>query len=132
MCNIDKMDEVLSGMDFDFLGQGKHRITATCFLALENAVMLDVRTNQERENLDFKMNNFCEVIRIPLNELPTRLKEIPQDRYVGTFCVSGFRSAVAAFYLQSRGYSNVHAIAGGYPEMTAELKTGKVFKKLNS
>jgi len=38
------------------------------------------------------------------------------------------RSAVAYAYLQLRGLDKVRILDGGYAELTAELKPGKVYK----
>ena len=50
---------------------------------------------------------------IPLNELPARYRELPQDREVILHCRSGVRSARAAQFLKTRGYAKVHNLEGG-------------------
>ena len=50
---------------------------------------------------------------IPLNQLPERYRELPQDRELIIHCRSGMRSARAAHFLKGRGYANVHNLEGG-------------------
>lgn len=50
---------------------------------------------------------------IPLNQLPERYTELPNDRELIIHCRSGMRSARAAHFLKGRGYSNVHNLEGG-------------------
>ncbi len=50
---------------------------------------------------------------IPMNQLPERYKELPQDRELIIHCRSGIRSARAAHFLKGRGYQNVHNLEGG-------------------
>lgn len=41
------------------------------------------------------------------------LKEIPQDQAIAITCISGHRSAIAAQWLVSQGYSQVYNLQGG-------------------
>jgi rhodanese-related sulfurtransferase len=67
------------------------------------AVFVDVRSAAE-----FASGNAPSSINIPLNELPSRLAELPKDRDVVVFCASGSRSGMAKMMLKTKGYKKVH------------------------
>jgi adenylyltransferase/sulfurtransferase len=52
-------------------------------------------------------------VKIPLGQIAERYLEVPKDQDVVVHCKSGFRSAQAAEFLQSRGYSRVKNLNGG-------------------
>ena len=58
-------------------------------------------------------------IHIPLDEIQSRLHEIPKDRPVTVYCAGGYRSAVAASILQREGFTDVTDIVGGYSAWAA-------------
>lgn len=68
-------------------------------LARNKAVLLDIRFKEEVVvwHMDFGL-------KIPINELPARLKEIPRDKIIVAACPHKDRSAVAMAYLRSKGY----------------------------
>lgn len=68
-------------------------------LARNKAVLLDIRFKEEVAawHMDFGL-------KIPLNELPSRLKEIPKNKIIVAACPHKDRSAVAMAYLRSKGY----------------------------
>jgi rhodanese-related sulfurtransferase len=68
-----------------------------------HAARVDVRSAAE-----FASGNAPGSINIPLNELPSRLAELPKDRDVVVFCASGSRSGMAKMMLKSKGYKKVH------------------------
>lgn len=49
---------------------------------------------------------------IPMNELPMRLGEIPQDREVVIYCKSGNRSGHAAAWLRQQGRNAINLVGG--------------------
>lgn len=55
------------------------------------------------------------VVSIPLDELPSRMDEIPADRShpIVLVCQSGGRSLAAARMLTSQGYSEAYSLDGG-------------------
>jgi adenylyltransferase/sulfurtransferase len=73
----------------------------------EAHTLIDVREPHEYQaaNLGGKL--------IPLGTLPGRVNEIPREGRVILQCRSGARSARAAEYLRSLGYTNVENLAGG-------------------
>jgi len=73
--------------------------------------LLDVRTAEE-----LKTDGYIEgSVHIPVNELFTRLNELPQDKAtpIVVLCKSGHRGALALMALRMIGYSNVSNLAGG-------------------
>lgn len=68
-------------------------------LARDKAVLLDIRFKEEVAvwHMDFGL-------KIPINELPARLKEIPRDKIIVAACPHKDRSAVVMAYLRSKGY----------------------------
>ena len=65
-------------------------------------------------------------MKIPLNELPNRLKEIPKDKIIVTACPHIDRSNIAMLYLRTQGYNARYLVDGlvGF----AELLRGDVAK----
>jgi hydroxyacylglutathione hydrolase len=47
------------------------------------------------------------------SELPSRFQEIRKNRQVAVICGSGYRSSVAASFLQHHGYRNIVNVLGG-------------------
>ena len=72
-------------------------------LRQNGAVFLDVRSQAE-----FASCNAPGSINIPLNELSSRLAELPKDRDVVVFCASGSRSGMAKMMLKAKGFKQVH------------------------
>lgn len=83
----------------------------------EAPLVLDVRQPDE-----FRGGHIKGAKLIPLNELPKRLSELPQDREIICVCRSGARSGTATRQLISAGYQAVNLRGGmsawqhaGYP-----------------
>ena len=49
------MDEVLRNLTFDFLGQEQHKIMSDAFLGCPDAILVDVRTNEEAAAVCFPL-----------------------------------------------------------------------------
>jgi glyoxylase-like metal-dependent hydrolase (beta-lactamase superfamily II)/rhodanese-related sulfurtransferase len=77
-------------------------------LAGGRPVVIDVRTPAEREQ-----KWIAGSVSIPLNHLPERLQELPNDRPLLVYCAGGYRSSIAASLLQRHGVTHVSEIAGG-------------------
>ncbi|MFZ4480294.1 MAG: rhodanese-like domain-containing protein [Rhodoferax sp.] len=69
------------------------------------ATFVDVRSAGE-----FASANAPGTINIPLQELGSRLREIPKSSPVVLCCASGTRSGMAKLVLRKNGYLNVHNI----------------------
>lgn len=99
----DAFSQWLSGLDFEFWSTAQHKIEPAAFFekwAKGEAILLDVRAAQELEFLRFPF-----ALEIPVNELPSRLNEIPRDKLVVTFCSGGDRANVAFATCTPRGLS---------------------------
>lgn len=74
-------------------------------LKKNGAIFVDVRSAGE-----FAKGNAPGTINIPLQELGSRLGEIPKSAPVVLCCASGTRSGMAKRMLIKKGYQNVHNI----------------------
>jgi rhodanese-related sulfurtransferase len=125
---VKTFGEWLGGLDFGFWGTAQHKVTPSQFFERqdgEGAVLLDVRSPEEVGQLALPF-----ALHIPIDELPDRWLEVPTDRLVATFCSSVTRAVVAWAYLQLRGLDKVRILDAGYEELTAELKPGKVYRRM--
>lgn len=129
---MDKLDSLLQSMTFEFFGCGKHKIEMETLLATKDAVFLDVRSRQEWESVQIKLEHHIKVLWIPIEEIPERYNEIPRNEAVGAFCTSGTRSTVVYVYLRSRGYENVRITPSGYEAITDLLMPGKLYKAISA
>ncbi|HEY3422318.1 MAG TPA: rhodanese-like domain-containing protein [Methanocellaceae archaeon] len=84
--------------------------------AKEDLFIIDVREAGEYEG-----GHIHGAVNIPVNELPSRVKSLPQDRNlrIVTYCATGRRSAYAAMFLRVYGYNDVRTLAGGIREWVA-------------
>jgi rhodanese-related sulfurtransferase len=72
------------------------------------AYVLDVRTPGEWDEYHAPNTTL-----IPLDELETRVNEVPRDKQVVLVCRSGNRSQVAYDILQQAGFDNITSMKGG-------------------
>jgi len=77
-------------------------------------VVIDVRNGAERD-----AGFIPESLHIPLAQLHQRIREIPTDRPIVTYCAGGWRSSVAASMLRRRGNPDVSDLLGGFAAWTA-------------
>jgi molybdopterin/thiamine biosynthesis adenylyltransferase/rhodanese-related sulfurtransferase len=82
----------------------------------EPFVLLDVREPAEREIA--KLANTHE---IPLGDLAARMAEVPRDREIVVYCLTGNRSAKAARLLSDAGFASVLNLEGGIRAWTDEV-----------
>jgi rhodanese-related sulfurtransferase len=76
--------------------------------AAEQAFLLDVRTPQE-----FASGHIPGAVNIPVDDLRTRLGEIPRDRRIAAYCQVGQRGYLATRILLQAGFAAVN-VGGGY------------------
>lgn len=98
------------------------------WLATQDAtpVVLDVREPWETTTAFVKPLADApafDVMLMPMQSIPQRLSELPQDRPIACLCHHGARSQQVAAFLQSRGFENVINIAGGIDAWSRELDT---------
>lgn len=76
----------------------------------ENTILLDVRTDQELNDISVKEFDFKHV---PLQSLGASIGSLPADATYYTLCRSGKRATAAAKQLMQNGFGNVNVIEGG-------------------
>ncbi len=89
----------------------------------EGVYMVDVRTPAEYES-----GHIEGVPLIPVDELASRLDEVPKDQLVIFVCAAGGRSARARDIARDAGYTQVTSMDGGMAEWQAQklpFVTGK-------
>jgi len=121
--------EKVKEMSLEWLTQNNHKISLEAFIEkwkAGEAVLLDVRTDEEAKF--YSLEAFG--IRIPLNELPDRLNEVPKDKLVCTLCPGKIRATLAYAVLIDAGFDNVKVLASSPSELVDYLKPGVVKKLL--
>ncbi|MFE6487973.1 rhodanese-like domain-containing protein [Streptomyces sp. NPDC057757] len=76
-------------------------------LVADGALVVDVRREFEWNRV-----HIPGAIHMPLEELPERCLELPDDRLLITFCTGGIRSAGAANLLVENGFEAVNMSRG--------------------
>ena len=74
----------------------------------ERPFLVDVRTPEE-----FAKGNIPGAVNIPVDELRSRLNELPSDKEIAVYCQVGQRGYFATRILQQKGFK-VANIGGGY------------------
>ena len=77
-------------------------------LSEQNIFLLDVRTTEE-----FLCGSIPNAVNIPLDELRSRLAELPRDRKIIVFCKVGLRGYLASRILMQNNYQCSN-LSGGY------------------
>jgi len=78
-------------------------------LADSAVIAIDVRTGPE-----FAAGAIPSAVHIPLEELRSRIDEIPRDRPVVTYCKLGQRGYFAERIIRQNGFGDVSNLSGGY------------------
>jgi rhodanese-related sulfurtransferase len=122
------MEKALKTMNLEFCGTGKHKITAEKLFETKDVLFLDVRDSEEVKIMNFNLEIFdIPTLNIPIDQLPERLNELPNDKTITCFCSSGTRSAWAYIYLFSKGFQTKWLDAVS-EDLAKLLKPGRVFK----
>ncbi|MFH0764981.1 MAG: rhodanese-like domain-containing protein, partial [Calditrichota bacterium] len=79
----------------------------------QETIILDVRTSEERTAFPLPDNLSNEIIPIPVEQLRSRLAELPSGRPMVTVCQMGSRAWDAALILRRAGWNDVGILAGG-------------------
>lgn len=74
----------------------------------DDIFVADVRTPME-----WKAGHIKQAHHVELSQLQNQVSSIPRDKKIVALCGSGWRSSIAASWLQSQGYKNVSHLAGG-------------------
>lgn len=129
---MNELERTIKSMDFQYFATGQHKIEPETFLQTKDAVLLDVRSKEEMETIQFHLKHHVELLEIPAHDVPSKINEIPRNKSIGVFCSSGIRCVMIFLYLQSKGYENVKILEGGYNKLIAALMPGKIYKHLNN
>ncbi len=98
------------------------RISIEDFITAHNkgeAELVDIRIPMETAVWQLNFG-----LKIPANELPERLNELPKDKLIVVACPMTDRSNMARSYLVTKGY-NVKYLQGGLLGLMDKLKGGK-------
>jgi rhodanese-related sulfurtransferase len=90
--------------------------------AAERPFVLDVRSPTE-----FAAGHMPKAINIPVDELRTRLKELPRDKAIAAYCHVGQRGYLATRVLLQHGF-NAANLSGGYLTYEMLVKSGVIPK----
>jgi adenylyltransferase/sulfurtransferase len=74
----------------------------------DDFVLLDVREPHE-----WNAGHLPDALHIPLQQLPSRLGDLPREQEIVVYCRMGGRSANAQQFLKANGFENVRNLAGG-------------------
>lgn len=85
----------------------------------KEAILLDIRMPFETEVWGFGFTT-----KIPYNELPDRLEELPKDKLIVCACPNEYRANMAKEYLRLKGYK-AKTLDGGLLGLAERLKGGK-------
>jgi|SRR6056297_1889776 len=129
---MNDLEKIIESMDFQFFATGQHKVDPETFLKNKDAILLDVRSKEEMETVQFHLKHHVELLEIPAHDVPARINEIPKDRVIGIFCASGIRCTMIFLYLKSKGFSEVRILEGGYNNLLSALMPGKIFKHLKN
>jgi rhodanese-related sulfurtransferase len=85
----------------------------------DRPVVLDVREPWEVQAASVRPDGF-DLVAIPMNQLPARLRELDPGRPVACLCHHGARSQRVASFLAQQGFGQVANVAGGIDAWSAE------------
>ena len=81
---------------------------ATAVTTNQGRYLVDVRTSEE-----FAAGHIPEAVNIPIDELRSRLDELPHDREIAAYCQVGQRGYLATRILRQKGFDAVN-VGGGF------------------
>lgn len=96
-------------------------------LDYSKTVLVDVRTEEE-----FQLGNIRPAINIPVDDLRSRLNELPKDKSIVLYCAAGHRGYFAARILMQSGFKDVYNLSGGfktYEYATQKQSNEDIFEK---
>ncbi|UOO81619.1 sulfurtransferase [Uruburuella testudinis] len=62
-------------------------------------------------------------VHIPMNLIPLRHNELPDDQPIVVYCHHGMRSLYSAMYLADAGFEEVYNLQGGIDAWSVEIDT---------
>ncbi|BCS87373.1 MBL fold metallo-hydrolase [Pseudodesulfovibrio sediminis] len=100
---------VFSGRPVDKLSIDSAQDLQTCQDQSKPISLIDVRTPNE-----VAQSRIPGSVNIPLADILAGKFDLPEDEHHLLYCAGGYRSNIAASYLQKHGYWNVRGLAGGF------------------
>ncbi len=88
----------------------------------KNTFILDVRADEDLKKVPGSLDG---TYRIPLEEIRSRVNEIPTDRKILVYCAKGLKSYFASRALIQLGFKDVISLNGGY----MSIKHGRRYNK---
>lgn len=94
------LENYLLSFDYDARRDMKVSIVQLIDLVLDDkAVLVDIRFTEEQQAWGVGFG-----LKIPMNELPKRLEELPKDKIIITACPLKDRAIIAMLYLRTQGF----------------------------
>lgn len=87
--------------------------------AKEQPLLLDVR-----EGWEVQLASIAGSLHIPMNLIPLRMSELPDDKTIVTVCHHGVRSYQVGLYLANAGFEQVLSLQGGVDAWASEVDPG--------
>lgn len=100
---------VFSGRPVDTLAIDSAQALQNCQDQGKEISLIDVRTPAEVDN-----GMIPGAVHISLADILAGKFDLPEDAHHLLYCAGGYRSNIAASYLQKHGYWNVRSLAGGF------------------
>ena len=111
--NIDNEDQILSYSKPNSL----KCVSPSDFVkSVKNSNVIDVRTNNEYKNANFKTSQ-----NIPLNTIQSEIDNISDNSYV--FCAGGYRSVIACSILMKNGKKDLINVLEGYSGINKHIES---------
>lgn len=79
-------------------------------------LLLDVR-----EEWEVQLASIAGSLHIPMNLIPLRMSELPDDQPIVTVCHHGVRSYQVGLYLANAGFEQVFSLKGGVEAWASEI-----------
>ncbi len=79
-------------------------------------ILLDVRTEEE-----YEMGTIKGSVNIPLDQIRSRINELPKDKQIYIYCAVGIRGYFALKILKAHGFDKVFNLSGGYKTYAAAI-----------
>ena len=122
------MDTILAEMEFEALASGEFTTSPEGVgnvIGNENVLLLDVRTEEEAAQCSFPFAK-----NIPLEQLPDRVAELPEDKVIITLASASFQAAVGFSYLRQAGFETVKTMVGGTEQLATIVKPAPLFARM--
>ena len=86
---------------------------------LQSGQLSDARIIDVREQEEWDYYHIEPAVHIPMQTIPARIAELPEDKTIYVLCAHGVRSRMVCEYLLERGFENVVNVEGGIAAVAA-------------